>query len=109
MSENTKVDALTVASPVMAAVAALFMSGCVALAHLMVASSAGAKGQLLLKAGLLTFALGEAVALVLGILGVIRVRRRDDLKGLPEALLGILSVGLLVLSAIVLLLPAAAP
>ena len=100
---NNRMDTLAVASPVMAAVAALFLSGCVAFAYLTLGSSVAARGQLLLKAGVLAFVLGEILALVLGIFGLFRVRRRGGLKGLPEALLGILSACLLAVTVIILL------
>jgi len=103
MSEKAKVDALAVASPVMAAVTALFLAGCIILAHLMLSSGASSKPQLLLKAGLLTFIFGEALALLIGLIAVFRIRRRKDAKGFPEAFLGIFSVCLIGLTAIILL------
>ena len=99
---------MTVASPIVAAVAALFLSGCTFTAYLMSASSSGVDAQLLLKAGVLAFVMAEAVALALGILGALRVKFREGARGLPEAFLGIFAVCLFALTVLVFLLSCAA-
>ena len=97
MSENAKVDSLAAASPIIAAVAALSLSGCAVLA-----ASSGAES--LLIAGALVFTLGQAAALILGVAGAIRTRLRKNLAGLPEALLGLFAVSLFCLTALVFLI-----
>jgi hypothetical protein len=109
MSKGARVHILAIGAPVAAVVSALFLLGCVALARLLPASSAAGKVELLLAAGLVAFAVGEAVALVLGVAGTLMVLSREEVMGLPEALLGIISVGLFVVTVLCFLVSAAAP
>ena len=101
MPENAKVDSLAAASPLIAVVAALFLSGCAILAV-----SSGT--ELLLSAGSLAFMLGQAAALILGVAGAVRAFIRKT-AGLPEALLGLFAVCLFCLTALFLIFPCMTP
>jgi hypothetical protein len=55
------------------------------------------------------FALGEALALALGVAGIIRVKAGAEKTGVPEALLGIGAVCIFVVIALTFLLSTVAP
>lgn len=95
MSENARIDALAVASPMVAVVSALLLAGFAAIAHAVSISAAVSKAEMLLEAGGFAFLAGQVMACLLAAVGIIRIKLRRGTRGIPEAILGFAAVGLL--------------
>jgi hypothetical protein len=109
MSANSKdAGSLAIASPIVAVVGAVFMACCALAASSFAVTSIYDTAEVLLVAGLLAFGLAQLVAMILGIIVLVRCAVRKA-PGLPEAVLGIVAACMFALSAFYLLQQAAKP
>jgi hypothetical protein len=101
-ADSAGTGTLALASPIVAIVGAAFMGCCALAATSCMTTSTYDTAKLLLFAGLPAFGLAQAVALALGIAGLVRVILGRT-RGLPEAVLGMLAAFLFTFTALFLL------